>query len=538
MQRWLVSLVAVCSAATSQAQIATNYIIDQFDSPGEIGYYQDAGWNGGATASFSFSSSNATTSLVPNNAGSGSMEWQVYWTGTAGQDVAGRTSFNTLNSLGDVLNLVSAGYTNLSFDIQFQPDCATDGAGSYGNLEVEYFTQTAGWYEFDGGTYASSVANSNGWIHVNLPINPNALTSYDSLTNTTGIGLKIQQNKTGNNIVGTTDFLIDNLILTAGGPPPPPVVSIAPTQTYPGLLFVSSGGGNQYNRTLLEATDPTSGLNFSWIGAGNTPVTYAMTITNFPGTNYPGLQAVMFLVPSGGNEDPAVDYDAADLLQLVVQENTNGSAMASVQYKTNQPGGNSQLSGTGNLGSLMASSPLGTWSLTFLNDTNIIIKGPGGVSTNLNLPNETTAQMFVNPLTLYFGTQQGGITNNIGQGVTFSEFSVTNTSAATANPSGAPGAVAFDDIFTNDDGTLPDYWIVDSPSAPNNILYVNSGGMVWVNWTLPASGFGLESTSSLTKPIHWTPVPSSPIVTTSYGDEVLLPIGTNQTYFNMVNSSQ
>ncbi len=67
---------------------------------------------------------------------------------------------------------------------------------------------------------------------------------------------------------------------------------------------------------------------------------------------------------------------------------------------------------------------LGTWSITFNNDTNFTMTGPGGVSTNANFPDEATAQVFANPMRLYFGSDQGGPANKEVGAVTRNSRSV------------------------------------------------------------------------------------------------------------------
>ncbi|MGA2749359.1 MAG: hypothetical protein ABSG59_11335 [Verrucomicrobiota bacterium] len=513
-QRWIITsfsgLTLAGTSLLSQAQAQTPaYIVDQFDSSAEVGYYQESGWNGssGPSAVFNFNTNNAMTTVAgaTNNPGSGSLEWMVDWdTYSAAQDMAGRVSLPTQINLAD--------YTNLSFDIQFQTNCATDGNGSYGNIEVD-LVGSQGWYQFTLDVYSSSVANGNGWIHVNMPTATAAATMNG--TPVEGIGIKIQQNKTGSNLAGTTDFLIDNIIFSAATTPPtPPTLSISPITTPPGLLIVAQGGGNQYNRAELEATDLLNGFNFSWVGAGATPVTYSMTIAGYPDASHSGFESEIFLVPNGGNGDPAIDWDAANVAQMTIFNNSDGSATGSFQYKTNDAQDNSGFSGYGNLASIaVPTGPLGTWSITFVNDTNVTLSGPGGASTNVNFPDEATAQVFANPLTAYFGNQQGGTTANIGQGSTYSQFSISNT----------PYSTPFTDVFTNDGGVInTSQWLIDD-AAPNNILIVQTNDAFWVNWTLPASGYSLFSSPTLGPGAVWSNTGLSSIVITTAGDQVLVP---------------
>ncbi len=486
---------------------STSYPVDQFDID-LTGYYVNNGW-GSSYPVFGFSSDNATPAPGYTNApDSGALEWSSQWLTAGGDQIMVTRQFNSVTNAGDTLNFNN--YTNISFDIKYFADTATDGNGSYGNLEVDAVPRADGWPSTYINGYTGQAANGNGWIHVSLPIN---VAGNSKLAAVTGLGIKLQQNKTGTALTGTTHFLLDNVILGGNAaPPPPPTLSIAPVTTPPGLLIVAKGGGNQYNRAELEANDLAGGLNFSWIGAAD-PVTYSMTIVGYPDRNHAGFESEIFLVPNGGAQDPAVDYDAANVAQMVLFNNADGTATASVQYKTNQPQGNSGFSGYGNLGSIQVpGGPLGTWSLTFNNDTNITLAGPGGVSTNVSFPDESTAQIFANPLSVYFGNQQGGTTANIGQGSTYSEFTITGT----------PGSAPFTDTFTNDGGVInSSQWIISDGAALGNCLIVQPTDRYWINWTLPDAGYAIQTRANAASGT-WSNVPFASIVSTTLGNRTLI----------------
>jgi hypothetical protein len=483
-----------------QAQ-TTNYLVDQFDTD-TTSLLGNNGW-GTAVPYISWDNSqNATTTMGPNTPGSGSAQWVISWPTTSDQ-VMVTHSFNN----GDVLDLNA--YTNISFDIKFDPSSATDGAGNYGAVEVDWVPQSDGWPSTPNTqAYQSFAVGNNGWQHVSLALNASANTKLSAVR---GLGFKIQQNKTGSNLSGTTTFWMDNIILGALSQTIRPTVSVAPVTTPPGLTMVAPGGGNEYNRTLLMALDPVNiARNFSWVGSGDTPVTYSMTIAAYPDTNHTAFQAVIFLVPNGAGGDPSIDYTAPNVAQLVVMNNADGSATGAFQYKTNQPSGNSMFSGSGTLGTVRSASPLGTWSLTFLNDTNITLTGPGNVTTNFNLPDDITAQLFGNPLTVYFGNQQNGGWN-AGQSSTYSEFKVQGI---TASPE-------FDEVFTTQTSIDTTKWTVDA-YAPNNTFIVQPTDKYWLSWTVPDTGFGAQVSSNLA-PGSWVDPGLTNLVTTTLGKKSLLP---------------
>ena len=484
-----------------QAQ-TTNYLVDQFDDGSTINLLGNNGW-GQAAPGFGWDNmQNATTTMGPNTPGSGSAQWVISWPTTSDQ-VMVTHSFNN----GDVLDL--NGYTNISFDIKFDPSSATDGAGNYGAIEVDWVPQSDGWPSTPNTqAYQVFAAGNNGWQHVSLALNASANTKLSAVR---GLGFKIQQNKTGGNLSGTTTFWMDNIILGALSQTIRPTVAVAPVTTPPGLTMVAPGGGNEYNRTLLMALDPVNVVrNFSWVGSGDTPVTYSMTIAAYPDTNHTAFQAVIFLVPNGAGGDPSVDYTAPNVAQLVVMNSPDGSATGAFQYKTNQPSGNSMFSGSGTLGTVRSASPLGTWSLTFLNDTNITLTGPGNVTTNFNLPDDITAQLFGNPLTVYFGNQQNGGWN-AGQSSTYAEFKVHGT---TFSPE-------FDEVFTTQTSIDTTKWNVDA-YAPNNTFIVQPTDKYWLSWTVPDTGFGAQVSSNLA-PGSWVDPGLTNIVTTTLGKKSLLP---------------
>ncbi len=135
-----------------------------------------------------------------------------------------------------MLNL--GNYTNVSFDIMFAPNSATDGNGSYGSMEVDAVPQSDGWPSTALAIYTSAIANGNGWVHVSLPVSAAGNAKLSAIT---AIGLKIQQNQTGTNLSGTTTFWIDNIIFSDFTVPPvsgpPQIIQLNPAQLWQRLEF-------------------------------------------------------------------------------------------------------------------------------------------------------------------------------------------------------------------------------------------------------------------------------------------------------------
>ncbi|HTR43601.1 MAG TPA: DUF5060 domain-containing protein [Pseudomonadales bacterium] len=220
----VVGLLSVFFTLDAHSQ-ATNYIVDQFDSPDTTGHYVNQNW-GTAVPNITWSTNNATTTLGPNNPGSGSAFWQITWP-TTGDQIEVTRAFNN----GAVVNL--GNFSSISFDIMFATNSATDGNGSYGALEVDCIPQSDGWPSTALAIYTSAVSNGNHWIHVTLPVNASL--------SATGIGLKIQQSHTGANLTGTTAFWIDNIIFSGFTTPivtgPPQVIQLNTGQVWQRLEF-------------------------------------------------------------------------------------------------------------------------------------------------------------------------------------------------------------------------------------------------------------------------------------------------------------
>jgi hypothetical protein len=470
------------AGAVTAARAQTNYIIDQFDTD-TTGSYGYQGWGDSVPVITWDDTKNATTTMGPNNPGSGSSEWSITW-------VTENDQFLVVYNLpANNIDLVD-NYTNLSFDIMFDPSSATDGNGSYGGIEFGVIPTHDGWADDGIGVYTSAVTNGNGWIHVSLPLN----ISDSKLALVEGLYFKMQQARTGFNLAegGTTLFWLDNIIFGAkSANVPAPTVTIKRFTTPQGLYILSGETGGTYTRSLLGAEDVVNGTrNHSWIGQGSTPVTYSTTITSYPDTNHTAYQSVIFLVQNANMGDAGIDYDGANVAELVVMNNANGTATGSFQFKTNDAYANDGFQSYGNVGSVTAAGPLGTWGLTFLNDTNVTLWGPG-VSTNLHLPDETSAQMFANPLTVFFGSQQNGDWNN-GQGATYSEFKISGTQSTN-----------IDDKFPQDASLdTTNTWYVTA-TAPQNIFLTHSTDQAWVYWTLPDTGWTLQANNNIANAAGW-----------------------------------
>ena len=133
------------------------------------------------------------------------------------------------------------------------------------------------------------------------------------------------------------------------------------------------------------------------------------------------------LVPdnSSGN---APDYTDANAIMLDIKRQADSQGIAIFRWKTNQPNGNGQMYSTsqGQLGQLVDSSVIGTWSVSFHNNTNITITGPSGASTNLVMPSDAAALFqSASVMGTIFGIQPNQ-PGNIGQASVLSRIRITS----------------------------------------------------------------------------------------------------------------
>jgi hypothetical protein len=469
------ALIGLPVAAHAQA---SDLIVDTFDTADDVlGWSR---WWGSAPQTYEFD----PTMDANGNANSGSLKATVDF------DVAAYTGDNQFALQGDLPGqavIDGTLYKTLSFDLKWDTTSPQRPSGDYGYFE--YGFRTTDYSSIPPGPGAAfNVPGTNGWIHVDAPIDKTTA----KLDTVNGIFFKMWSGDPASGQTGTATFWIDNvkLIADTNVQTAPPTLSLQKAQ--PGLNLIASASGQQYQRQSIRTVDPS----YSWVGASE-PVTYSVTVTNYPGTNNSGFQTQIFLVPgdsiSAGESSP--DYNEPNVVFLDIQNNNTGGAYATFRYKTNEPGGNSQIYGSGAIASIGTAQPNGTWSLTFSNDTSVTLTGPGGVSTNFDLPADVPAS-FAGPLYAYFGIQPNN-TNNIGQSAVFSNVTISG---------GVPTPINENFEGVTDDPANPvnlDPAIWErSAQDTSGVVLVPPDSTYWVNWTVPASGYTLQISPDLT-PNSW-----------------------------------
>lgn len=471
-------LVAVGCLAATLAAAQENYVISAFDAEDEA--FRWSRWWGSAPQLYEFDPSVDAAA----SAASGSLKATVDFDLAA---YGGDNQFALQGAFAEGATLDGTLYTNLVFNIRWDASSPTADDGNHGYLEYGLrnadFSQTA----LGGRTILASDAGT--WLRIEAPIDP-ATPKLDTIT---GVWLKVWSGG-GGGLTGSAVFWVDNVLLLANtntAPPPPPSMSIAPAT--PGLRMAASGTG-QYQRQNIRtlATDADGNMNgYSWVGASG-PVSYAVTLKDFPDAAHSGFQAHLFLAPEAGMPygagDTSIDWNTPNIVFVQIAGNSDGTASARFMYKTNLPSGNAMLWNTdeaagpvGTLAIISDASANGTWTVTFQNDTQVTLTTPSGAVTNVAMP-AAAAELFADPMFVYVGVQPNQVAN-LGQSATLGEVRFT----------GVPTPLT--ETFSGDalDATR---WAIVAESA-SGIVQVPTAARYWLDWEAPATGFVVQSSPSL-----------------------------------------
>lgn len=490
-------------ASVSLAQIAPNYpAFNHFDTPldanGRI-----TNWYGQP----SYLSWDGTQDAGGGGPGSGSLYVQADY--SAIDNYAMGLAFDTNYLQFNSTTVVTNGYlyTNLEYDIKWDsahssiPLDVWNSTGDPQGAGIGLLTMPGvGQVPITNVNVYIPQAASNGWVHINQPIGRTLLPGIDQIM---GLWFK----KYYNGVLGTMAFWIDNVQFDGGPILPPPTISL--TQTHPsrGLKFVADTSG-QYDRQNIITYDD----NFSWVGNGATPYTYAVNLLQMPGAANAGFVYHIFLVPGSATE-ASPDWNEPNVIYLDIENTGSGGGSVQFRYKTNAPNDNGGFFGPNNLGFITDTTVLGTWRMSFQNDTNVTMVTPSGNSTNFNM-GVNDAVNFSGPLEVYFGIMpnQG---NNIGQTALVGNVGITNGGTT----------LLFDD-FTTDSALKTNVTggfllsTTGGNGADANAVFLISAVTpnFVITWPYPNGfAFNIETNNSLTAPGNWStnglPLPANSGVT-------------------------
>jgi len=433
-----------------------------------------------------------STMDAQNNPNSGSLMVSLPFGSTGDQGVWFGT-FHNGNGYDGTTIYDGTKFTNITVDVHVDPAAPLSSSGDFGTLQVGLVRQgwpNGGTYDPNGPTIPGNA--TNGWVHLNQTIDQTGA-NLDTVA-----GVNFKYTSFSGYPKSPITFWIDNLVVhlaTTKAAPPKMGLPYRPTA---GLnLFSSGSNGDQYQRTNIKLQNAAGN---GWLGA-TSAATFSLTITNFPnGATYPGYQGQIFITtgtPSATETAP--DYTETNLIFLDIHENADGSAYAAFRYKTNQPNGNAMVFNSnptngpvGTLGIVGSSTVLGTWSLGFNSDTNITVTAPDGTNVGHFTMTEDAAVLFADPLNVYFGAQPNSPAN-FGQSVVLSRVAISGNSAPIS------------DNFLADNGVLDtnNTWTIVAGDINTVQLLQPDPGALFVKWSLPDSGFGLQASTNLGDTNAW-----------------------------------
>lgn len=350
-------------------------------------------------------------------------------------------------------------------------------------------------------------AASNGWVHMSIPI----IRTTAGIQDTVGLYFK----KYGNTAVpsgAVAAFYIDNVKFIGA-----PLAIFRPTMSISepvkGLNIVNNSGGGYDRESLL-----TFNTGFSWVDQSD-PVTYSMKIAGFPGVQYAGYNARIYLVPSSSATESTPDWTESYLAMISISLNGSGQAVATIGCKNSQGGtGNGNLYDATNPTFTATNSPVvGNWSFRFTQNTNILVTAPSGESTNWTLPLLTSSQLsaqFGTVMEVYFGGYNNG-SSKIGQRLVLASVGITKGATT----------LLYDNFLAD---TQIDYFITGGStwiqasggSVPRSeyLIPANTTTKYYVDWNVPAGGFSLETNSVVDGSSAWAT--NTALTAAQYGDHM------------------
>jgi len=387
-------------------------------------------------------------------------------------------------------------YTNLECDVMFDPSSAgtTNASGVLGVIRLGIRGFGAYGQDWLNGSY-TTISDTN-WHHINAPLtsaNPDYANIGDVL-----IGEDVTSYVGGGGLTGNQILYVDNIRFTGplATPVIPPPTVAGPQPAKPGLRIFAGSAVNTYDRELLYTVDQ----NQSWVDPSVTyPVKYTFSLQDYnPNINQTMVELIgPPTTPTSSGE--YADYAGPNTLWLQLNPvGTAGQVTASVQWKTNAPGSNP--GGSANpYGQALAftnSTAIGTWSLVFTGPNNGYVVSPGHVilgTTNFTIADGTVATDFAEPVFAAFGLQPN---TTAGEGAyeDWGFISVTNVA----------GVNEFED-FTQEGsdltgGLTPSGYFNNGMSAlAASLIIQTTNDAWWVNWTQPAIGYSLTTTTNLVK---------------------------------------
>ncbi len=364
-------------------------------------------------------------------------------------------------------------YSHVNLDVRVAPGSTPRATGDYGYWEVILRNGTAwDWISTDiNGATGIRITNTD-WQRLSFKV-PASAGAVHRLTFKTG----------DNGLLGPITLNIDNVTWTRKTtPPPPPTLTLRRAQGGLNLVTTST---DIYGRHNIYTTDNSS---YSFAGSAE-PVSYSFTVDKFPdAAAHPGFQAHIFLVPGNPGTETSPDWNEPTLIFMDIRAGANNAGSATFRMKTEQPGGNSELYAAG-LTNVTSATVLGTWTITANGNIFTMTAPDGTVSGPIDIGAEAAALFADGSLRVYFGVQPNSDANK-GQSVHVTKAEIKRGST-----------VLLSDSFNGESLDL-EKW---TPNASvGGVDFVPTSEANWVvTWTVPDTGFKIQTATSLTNP-NWT----------------------------------
>lgn len=394
--------------------------------------------------------------------------------------------------------IVGSDYVSVSVDVKVDPSSVPNSDGNYGYFELKRPS--------DSTSMGGVNLTSTNWatITFNIPATEGDLNGI------------IIQNGSGS-FQGPIIYYLDNLVFTKSATPTTsPTLTLTRIST-PGLRLYASHPTEGYQRQNVVYVPSEDLNNLLWWENQPEPLTYSVTWAEFPDKNaYTGFQGhIMLATDTGGGITP--DWTDANVVMLEFQyvdtagpDGTNGTsddvimAQARLLHKVNEPNNNAMLYRTeanaaegpvGVLGEVRASSMLGTWSISFRNNTSVTLTAPDGSAADLSIPAEDAAlyEPTSKGVTASFGVQPNSVAR-IGLSAVISGIKIVKGTT-----------VVVDESFQAPELNA-EKWAVRA-QEPGGVFPIPPDVLYLVSWPLPDTGFTLRTGPSVTGP--WT-TPFSP----------------------------
>jgi hypothetical protein len=389
--------------------------------------------------------------------------------------------------------IVGSDYVSVSVDVKVDPSSVPNSDGNYGYFELK----------------RTSDATSMGGVNL-TSTNWTTLTFNIPATEGTLNGI-INQNGSGT-FQGPIIYNLDNFLFTKPATQNvPPTLTLAKNAT-PGLKLMTSHPTEGYQRQNVVYVPSEDLNNQLWWQNQTDPLTYSVTWADFPDkTAYTGFQGhIMLVTDTSGTTTP--DWTDANVVMVEFQyvntagaDGTNGTsddvimAQARLLHKVNEAGNNAMLYRTqanaadgpvGVLGQLRAPSMLGTWSISFRNNTTVTLTAPDGSTADFTIPAEDAAlyEPTTKGVTASFGVQPNAV-SRIGLSAVISHIKIVKGTKTVV-----------DEDFSAAE-LNPDKWVVRA-LEPGGVFPAPASVAYFVSWPLPDTGFTLRTGSSVTGP--WT----------------------------------